>query len=95
MITKLRPTFTFDQERVDVLKAIAPEAFVDGKINWDVLHEARVIAWKMRDVTPSTSGCSGPGKREARQMATAPSTRALQLASGDGINEEIHVQRFR
>jgi len=39
-ITKLRPTFTFDQGRIDALRAIAPEAFPDGKINREALLEA-------------------------------------------------------
>jgi hypothetical protein len=39
-ITKLRPTLAFDQDRLDALAAIAPEAFADGKINWDALREA-------------------------------------------------------
>ena len=39
-ITKLRPTFTFDLARLDTLRAIAPEAGADGKINCDTLLEA-------------------------------------------------------
>jgi hypothetical protein len=39
-ITKLRPTFSFDPARLDTLRAIAPEAGADGKINCDTLLEA-------------------------------------------------------
>ena len=39
-IAKFRPTFTFTQDRLDQLKAIAPEAFTDGKINWESLKQA-------------------------------------------------------
>ncbi len=39
-LPKLRPAFTFDQERLDALRAIAPEAFADGKVNWETLREA-------------------------------------------------------
>lgn len=41
-ITKPRPTFTFDQDRLDALAAIAPEAFADGtlRVNWEALREA-------------------------------------------------------
>ena len=38
-ITKLRPTFTFDQDRLDALRALAPKAFAD-KINREALLEA-------------------------------------------------------
>ncbi len=34
-LPKLRPTFAFDEERLNALRAIAPEAFADGKINWE------------------------------------------------------------
>jgi hypothetical protein len=33
-IEKLRPAFRFDEER------IAPEAFVDERVNWETLKEA-------------------------------------------------------
>ena len=31
-ITKLRPTFTFDQDRLDALRVLAPEAFADNQL---------------------------------------------------------------
>lgn len=34
-ITKLCPTFTFDEERQHALAAIVPQAFADGTVNWD------------------------------------------------------------
>jgi hypothetical protein len=37
---KLRPSFTFTEDRLKELQAVVPEAFADGKINWDVLREA-------------------------------------------------------
>ncbi len=39
LITKLTPDFSFTQDRLDQLKQVVPEAFADGKINWDVLRE--------------------------------------------------------
>ena len=39
-ITKLRPSFTFTEDRLAELRAVVPEAFADGKINWEVLQEA-------------------------------------------------------
>jgi len=57
-LTKLRPTFTFDQDRLDALKAIAPEAFADGKVNWDVLKEALPLhRWTLARATVS---CASP-----------------------------------
>ncbi|HMM99686.1 MAG TPA: hypothetical protein PKC99_11805 [Anaerolineales bacterium] len=39
-IQKLRPTFTLTEDRLRELQAILPEAFADGRINWDTLREA-------------------------------------------------------
>ncbi len=38
-IEKLRPHFTFNEERIEQLKQIAPECFADGKLNWEALTE--------------------------------------------------------
>jgi restriction endonuclease len=42
-IEKLRPSFTFTEDRLKELQAVVPEAFADGKINWDMLREARLL----------------------------------------------------
>ncbi len=84
-VTNLRPTFTFDQERIDALKTIAPEAFADGKINWDVLHEAFGDCLEDEGRDAEHFGLFWPGKREARRLATLPSTGALRPAPGEGI----------
>ena len=39
-IKKLRPSFNFDEEKINKLKEIAPEAFADNRINWEVLKES-------------------------------------------------------
>jgi len=39
-ITKLRPTFTFDQDRFNALKPIAPAVVADSKINWEPVKGA-------------------------------------------------------
>jgi len=89
MTTKrLRPNFTFDEDRVEELKTIAPEAFADGKINWDVLRTA--LGDNLETETAGTEhfGLSWPGKREARRLASIPSTGTLIPAKGEGIDEE-------
>jgi len=85
---KLRPSFTFNQERIEQLKVIAPEAFADGKINWDVLHEA--LGEYLEDESPGAEhfGLFWPGKREARRLATIPSTGTLVPCVGEGVNED-------
>jgi hypothetical protein len=39
-ISKLRPSFTLTEDRLRELQAVVPEAFTDGRINWDTLREA-------------------------------------------------------
>ena len=82
LTTKQHPTFTFDQDRLDALKAIAPQAFADGKINWDVLKEAlgEQLEEEGRDgaVPAEHFGLTWPGKRQARRPAH---TRFLRYAS--------------
>ncbi len=38
-ISRIRPTYTFDQDRLDQLRAVVPEAFADDKIDWDTLRD--------------------------------------------------------
>lgn len=87
-IQKLRPTFTFDQDRIAQLRAIAPEAFAGGKINWDVLKEA--LGENLEDESPNAEhfGLFWPGKREARRFASKPSSGTLIPARGEGVDEE-------
>ncbi len=89
-LPKLRPTFTFDQERLDALKAIAPEAFADGKIQWEALRAAlgdRVEEEGDGDGPAEHFGLFWPGKRAARRLASTPSAGTLKPAPGEGVNE--------
>ncbi len=86
-IQKLRPTFTFDQDRLDQLRAIVPEAFADGKINWDVLRETLGEHLEPEDDDVEHFGLFWPGKREARHLASRPSQGALIPQPGLGVDE--------
>jgi len=69
-IQKLRPTFTFTEDRLRELQQVVPEAFADGKINWEVLREA--LGEYLEDETQEHFGLTWPGKREARRLAALP-----------------------
>jgi|GEM_PF-1471854 len=43
-LSKLRPSFTLTEDCLCELQAVVPEAFADGRINWDTLREARRLA---------------------------------------------------
>ena len=85
-ISKLRPAFTFTEDRLRELQAVVPEAFADGKINWDTLREA--LGEALEDETKEHFGLFWPGKREARRLAAMPSKGTLIPQPGAGVDEE-------
>ena len=85
-ISKLRPAFTFTEDRLRELQAVVPEAFADGKINWDTLREA--LGEALEDETKEHFGLFWPGKREARRLAALPSKGTLIPQPGAGVDED-------
>ena len=85
---RLRPTYTFTEDRLQALKQVVPEAFADGKIDWDVLHEILGEHVEDEDEAVERFGLFWPGKRLARRAAAMPPQGALHLAPGEGVNEE-------
>jgi len=86
--TRLHPAFTFTDEKLAELKRVAPEAFADGKVHWEVLKEALGEHVDDEGAEAEHFGLNWPGKRDARRMAGLPSTGALVPKPGDGINED-------
>src|SRR5262249_31401431 len=87
-VEKIRPAFTFTEDRLAELKAIAPEAFPDGRLDWDLLREALGNFVDDEDAAVEHFGLNWPGKREARRLAAKPSHGTLRQASDEGVNEE-------
>jgi adenine-specific DNA-methyltransferase len=87
-IERLRPSFSFDEERLKELKTIAPEAFADGKINWEALKE--VLGEHLEDESGKVEhfGLFWPGKSEARRFASIPSKGTLIPAYGEGLKAD-------
>jgi adenine-specific DNA-methyltransferase len=72
-IQRLKPAHFFDEERLAVLKDLAPEAFADGKINWSTLKDALGGELEESEEDAEHFGLSWPGKRESRRLAGKPS----------------------
>ena len=85
--TKLRPHFTFDEDRLAKLRAIAPEAFVDGRVNWEVLQEALGEHLEADDEREHF-GLFWPGKKDARRQAGVPPVGTLVPKPGEGMDED-------
>lgn len=85
--TRLRPSFTFTEERLAELRAVVPEAFADGKINWETLREALGDWLEPDEADAEHFGLFWPGKREARRLAAMPSRGTLVPVPGEGVDE--------
>ncbi len=86
-ISKLRPSFTFTEDRLAELRAVVPEAFADGKVNWEALREALGEYLEDEGAEAEHFGLSWPGKRQARRLAAMPSKGTLVPVPGVGVNE--------
>jgi len=91
---RLRPSFVFDEERLKQLQQIAPEAFADGKINWEVLKESLGEHLEEEGQEAEHFGLFWPGKRQARKVASIPSKGTLIPVKGEGINEDTTKNIF-
>jgi adenine-specific DNA-methyltransferase len=86
MLEKLKPTFSPQQDLVEQLKQLIPEAVADGKINWETLKE--VLGEHLEEEGVEHFGLNWPGKRQARRLASMPSKGTLVPVPGEGIDEE-------
>jgi len=76
------------QDRLAELQSIVPEAFADGRINWDILKESLEGFLEEEGTAAEHFGLSWPGKRDARRLAALPSKGTLRPSIGEGINED-------
>jgi len=86
---KLRPEFTFDDDKINQLKQIVPECFEDGKINFETLRQ-NLGDWAQDedDDTLEHFGLFWPGKKEARKLAAIPSEGTLEPVYGEGLKPD-------
>lgn len=90
---KLEPTFSLVEDRLRILRQTLPEAFTDGKINFETLKEllGEAIADDEQD---EHFGLSWTGKREARKLAGMPSKGTLVPVKGKGLHEDTTENIF-
>lgn len=87
-IEKFQPSYDIYPERIERLKVVSPEAFADGKINWDILKESLGSFVENEDAETEHYAFTWPGKREARRMAGKPPQGTLVPVPGEGVNED-------
>jgi len=86
-IERLKPGSFIDEERLASLRELAPEAFADGSVNWATLKGALEGLLEEEGEEAEHFGLYWPGKREARRLASRPSSGSLQPCPGEGVDE--------
>ncbi|MDC9591410.1 site-specific DNA-methyltransferase, partial [Xenorhabdus sp. XENO-10] len=71
------------QENVDQLKQLFPEAFSEGKIDFDVL---KAVLGEAVDDSDERYSFTWQGKARARQIAQMPSTGTLRPCKEESVN---------
>jgi len=86
---RIKPEFSFDEEKIKQLKEIVPECFEDGRINFETLRQ-NLGDWVAdeEDGDPEHFGLFWPGKKEARKIATIPPEGTLEPVYGEGIKTD-------
>ncbi len=85
---KLKPSFVFDEEKIEKLKQLAPECFEDGKINFETLKQNLGEWSEEEDELLEHFGLFWPGKKLARKAATLPPEGTLEPVFGDGLKPD-------
>lgn len=88
---RLQPTFSLEDERLYALKRIVPEAFADGKIQFDALRE--LLGETVED-SDEHFGLNWTGKSDARRLAGMPSKGTLVPVPGKGLHEDTTQNIF-
>jgi adenine-specific DNA-methyltransferase len=90
MPQKLRPSYKFNEEQLEQLKKIAPEAFKDGMLDFNSLYDALsdYNEEDSLDMDDNFYGLYWPGKRKAKRAASVPPRGTLVPIIGDGVDEE-------
>lgn len=86
---RIRPEFSFDEEKIKQLKQIAPECFEDGKINFETLRQ-NLGDWTQdeEDNELEHFGLFWPGKKDARRLASIPPEGTLEPVYGEGLKAD-------
>lgn len=89
-IEELKRPIRTDENKLEKLKELFPEAFSDGSFNVDILKEE--LEEIDDDLTQGNLdefyGLQWTGKKEARKLANLPSDGTLKYENGEGVRED-------
>lgn len=88
-IEELKRPERIDEDRIEKLKELFPEAFKDGKLDLNVLQEEMEILNEeiSEGMNDEFYELQWSGKRNARRLAVLPAKGTLQLIENEGVNE--------
>jgi adenine-specific DNA-methyltransferase len=86
-IQKIIPSYKFNVEQLKQLRQIAPEAFKDNILDFNILYEALSGSFEDDVFQTEHFGLMWPGKTDAKKMVTVPSRGCLIPLFGEGVNE--------
>ncbi|GGM06673.1 site-specific DNA-methyltransferase [Deinococcus aerophilus] len=88
MIEELKRPDRLDEDRIEAIKALFPEAFPDGRFNPQALKELLEDPNEAVGQDADFYGLSWPGKKQARKRAASAPTVTLAPKPGEGENEQ-------
>lgn len=89
-IEELERPNRIDEDKIEKLKELFPEAFGDGKLNIEILREEieTIDDELIEESKEEFYGLQWVGKREARRLASLAPEGTLIQVNGEGLNEE-------
>lgn len=95
-IEELKRPERIDEDRIQRMKELFPEAFGDGKINFEVLKEEieHLSGESINESAEEYYGLNWTGKKESRKLAFQSPKGTLNLMEGKGVNEGISNNLF-
>lgn len=87
MIEELKRPDRLDEDRIEAIKALFPEAFPDGRFNAQALKELLEDPNDPAGQDNDFYGLNWPGKKQARKRAVAAPTVTLAPKPSEGVDE--------
>jgi adenine-specific DNA-methyltransferase len=85
---KFTPKYKLNEEQLNQLKQVVPEAFKDNELDFNSLYEALSDFTENEEDDIEQFGLSWPGKRAAKRAAAIPPVGTLVPVPGEGVDEE-------
>ena len=77
-----------DEDRIETIKALVPEACPDGQFNAQALKELLEDPKEAASQDAEFYGLNWPGKKQARKLSATPAKQTLAWVQGAGIDED-------